>query len=212
VRKNIALQEEALKIIERRFQGGVVGEIDVRQAKAILAVTESLVPTLQENHRKVQNVLCILLGMPPHDLQQELGEPRPIPTAPAQVAVGIPADLLRRRPDVRRAERQAAAQSARIGIAASEFYPRIAITGTISLDAEQFSDVFSGSSLAGRVGPGFQWNILNYGRIANSVRAEDARFQQAVIGYQNTVLMANKEVEDAIVGFLREQERVISLG
>lgn len=211
VRKNIALQEESLRIIERRFQGGVVGEIDVRQAKAILAVTESLIPTLQENHRKVQNVLCILLGMPPRDLQEELGGPAPIPSAPPEIAVGIPAELLRRRPDVRRAERQAAAQSARIGIAASEFYPRIAITGTISLDAEQFSDVFSGSSLAGRVGPGFQWNILNYGRIANSVRAEDARFQQAVIGYQNTVLMANKEVEDAIVGFLREQERVESL-
>jgi NodT family efflux transporter outer membrane factor (OMF) lipoprotein len=211
VRKNIALQEEALKIIEKRFQGGVVGEVDVRQAKAILAVTESLVPTLQENHRKVQNALCILLGMPPRDLQQELGHLGPIPTAPPQVAVGIPAELLRRRPDVRRAERQAAAQCARIGIAEAEFYPRIAITGTISLDAEQFSDIFRGDSLAGRVGPGFQWNILNYGRIANSVRAEEARFQQAVIGYQNAVLMANKEVEDAIVAFLREQQRVKSL-
>jgi len=212
VRKNIALQQEALEIIERRFQGGVVGEIDVRQAKAILAVTESLIPTLEENHRKVQNVLCILLGMPPRDLQEELGGPAPVPSAPPEIAVGIPAELLRRRPDVRRAERQAAAQSARIGMAASEFYPRIAITGTISFDAEQFGDVFRGDSLAGRVGPGFQWNILNYGRIANSVRAEDARFRQAVIDYQNTVLMANKEVEDAIVGFLREQERVRSLG
>ena len=211
VRKNIALQEDALKIIEKRFQAGVVGEIDVRQAKAILAVTESLIPTLEENQRKVQNGLCILLGMPPSDLQEELGGLASIPSAPPEIALGIPADLLRRRPDVRRAERQAAAQSARIGIAASEFYPRIAITGTISLDAEQFSDVFSGNSLAGRTGPGFQWNILNYGRIVNGVRAADARFQQAVVGYQNTVLMANREVEDAIVGFLREQVRVQSL-
>jgi len=211
VRKNIALQEEALKIIEKRFQGGVVGEIDVRQAKAILAVTESLIPTLEENHRKVQNVLCILLGMPPRDLQQELGGPAPIPSAPPEIAVGIPAELLRRRPDVRRAERLAAAQCARIGIAEAEFYPHIAITGTISIQAEQFSDLFNWNSIGGRVGPGFQWNILNYGRIANSVRAEDARFQQAVIGYQNTVLMANKEVEDAIVAFLREQQRVKSL-
>ena len=211
VKKNIALQKESLVIIERRFQGGVVSEIDVRQANAILAITESFVPALEENHRKVQNALCILLGIPPRSLQEELGQPRPIPTAAPQVVVGIPAELLRRRPDVRRAERQAAAQSARIGIAASEFYPRIGITGMISLDAEQFSEVFSGSSLAGRVGPGFQWNILNYGRITNSVRAEDARFKQSVIDYQNTVLMANKEVEDAIVGFLREQQRVESL-
>ncbi|MFH1919285.1 MAG: efflux transporter outer membrane subunit [Planctomycetota bacterium] len=211
VRKNIALQKEALVIIERRFQGGVVSEIDVRQAKAILAITESLVPALEENRRKVQNALCILLGIPLRNLQEELGQPQPIPTAPPQVVVGIPAELLRRRPDVRRAEREAAVQSARIGIAASEFYPRIGISGMISLDAEQFSDIFRGSSLAGGVGPGFQWNILNYGRIANSVRAEDARFKQAVIDYQNTVLMANKEVEDAIVSFLHEQERVESL-
>lgn len=212
VRQNIVLQEETLEIIEKRFQGGVVGEIDVRQARANLAVTESLVPTLEENHRKVQNVLCILMGTPPHDLQAELGGPAPIPSAPPEIAIGIPAELLRRRPDVRRAEREAAAESARIGIAASEFYPSISITGNISLDAEQFSNVFTGNSLAGNVGPGFRWNILNYGRIANGVRAQDARFQQAVLGYQNTVLMANREVEDAIVAFLREQVRVKSLG
>ncbi len=212
MRKNIALQGEALQIIERRFQAGVVGEIDVHQAKAILATTESLVPTLRENHRKVQNAICILLGVPPRDLRAELDGPAPIPSSPSEIIVGIPAELLRRRPDVRRAERQAAAQSARIGMAASEFYPHIAITGTITLDAEQFSDIFSGRSLAGRFGPGLQWNILNYGRIKNSVRAEDARFQQAVIAYQNTVLMANREVEDAIIAFLQEQVRVKSLG
>ncbi len=212
VRKNIALQEEALRIIERRFQGGVVSEIDVRQASAILAVTESLVPALEENHRKVQNALCILLGIPPRSLQEELGQPRPIPTAPPQVVAGIPAELLRRRPDVRRAERQAAAQSAKIGIATAELYPHIAITGTIAIQSEDFSDLYNWHSIAGAVGPGFRWNILNYGRIRNNIRVEDARFKQAVIGYQNTVLMANKEVEDAIVGFLREQQRVKSLG
>jgi len=219
VRKNIALQEEALRIIEKRLQkGAAIGQakgtvavIDMRQTKAMLAATQSLVPTLQQSHRRVQNALCLLLGVPPGSLQEELGEPRPIPVAPPQVAVGIPADLLRRRPDVRRAERQAAAQSARIGMATAELYPHIAITGSIALEAEQFSDLYDWGSIAGGVGPGFRWNILNYGRIRNDIRAEDARFRQAVINYQNTVLMANKEVEDAIVGFLREQERVRSL-
>jgi len=210
-RKNVELQEEILDIIEKQFRQGVVSELDVRQAKAQLAVTESLIPMLEEGHRKVQNALCLLVGMPPGSLEAELAQTAPIPVPPAEVVVGIPAELLRRRPDVRRAERQAAAQCARIGIAEAEFYPQIAITGTISVEAEQFGDLFNWNSIGGRIGPGFQWNILNYGRILNNVRAEKARFMQAVLAYQNTVLAANKEAEDAIVAFLREQQRVQSL-
>lgn len=210
-RENVKIQRSSLDIIQKRFQQGVVGELDVRQAGAQLAITESFIPKLEEAHRRVQNGLCLLLGMPSGSLQAELSEPRPIPAAPAEVVVGIPADLLRRRPDVRRAERQAAAQSARIGMAEAEFYPHFAVTGTISVEAEQFGDLFDWRSVGGRVGPGLQWNILNYGRIRNSVRAEEARFQQAAVAYQNTVLAANKEAEDAIVAFLREQQRVKSL-
>ena len=103
---------------------------------------------------------------------------------------------------MRQAERQAAAQSARIGIAEAEFYPHIAITGTIGLQAEHLNQLFELSSLAGAIGPGISWNILNYGRIRNNVRAEDARFQQAVVNYRDTVLRANEEVENGIVGFL----------
>jgi len=210
-RKNAEIQQSSLDIIQKRFRQGVVSELDVRQAGAQLAITESLIPKFEEAHRRVQNGLCLLLGMPPGSLQAELGEPRPIPAAPAEVVVGIPADLLRRRPDVRRAERQAAAQSARIGMAEAEFYPHLAITGNIAFEAEQFGDLLDWRSIGGKVGPGLQWNILNYGRIRNSVRVEDARFQQAAIAYQNTVLAANKEAEDAIVAFLREQQRVKSL-
>lgn len=210
-RENAEIQRSSLEIIQKRFQQGLVGELDVRQAGAQLATTESLIPRFDEAHRRVQNGLCLLVGMPPGSLQAELGEPRPIPAAPAEVVVGIPADLLRRRPDVRRAERQAAAQSARIGIAEAEFYPHVALTGSISFEAEQFGDLFDWRSVGGRLGPGLQWNILNYGRIRNGVRVEDARFQQAAIAYQNAVLAANKETEDAIVAFLREQQRVKSL-
>lgn len=210
-RQNIRIQQDSLAIIQQRFEAGVVGEIDVRQAKAVLAATESLIPTLQENHRKVQNGLCILMGVPPRDLTGELDSPGTIPVAPAEVVVGIPADLLRRRPDVRRAERQAAAQSARIGMATAELYPQFALSGTIALRSEELANLFDWHSLAGLVGPGIRWNILNYGRIRNGIRVEDARFQQAVVAYQNAVLLANKEVEDAIVSYLREQARVKSL-
>lgn len=210
-RKNVEIQREALALIQNRFDQGVVGELDVRQAGAELAITESLIPRLEQLHRQVQNGLCLLLGLPPGSLQAELAEPRPIPVPPAAVVVGIPADLLRRRPDVRQAERQAAAQSARIGMAEADFYPQLALTGTIALEAEQFGDLLDWRSIGGGVGPGLRWNILNYGRIGNRVRVEDARFQQAVLHYQNTVLAANQETEDAIVAYLREQQRVKSL-
>lgn len=210
-RENIRLQRSSLGIAQRRFDAGLVGELDVHQAGAQLAVTESALPQLEEAHRRVQNALCVLLGMPPGTLQDELGESRPIPAAPAEVVVGIPADLLRRRPDVRRAERQAAAQSARIGIAESELYPQFTISGTIELDSQQLGDLVNARSVGGRVGPGMKWNVLNFGRIRNNVLAEDAKFQQAAVAYQNTVLAANKETEDAIVSFLREQQRVKAL-
>ena len=131
----------------------------------------------------------------------------PIPTAPPEVAIGIPADLLRRRPDVRRAERHAAAQCAQIGVAEAEFYPHIAVSGTIQYSAQNFKDLFTGTALNGNVGPLFQWNILNYGRIRNNVRLQDAHFEELVAAYQNTVLRAGEDVENGLVTFLRAQER-----
>jgi len=136
---------------------------------------------------------------------------RDIPSAPAQVGVGVPAELLRRRPDVRRAERQVAAQSAQIGIAESELYPHFSITGSIYLDSTRFRDLLDANSLAGTVGPSFNWNVLNYGRLVNGVRVQDARFEQLAVQYQDTVLKANAEAENALVGFLQSQQRVKAL-
>ncbi|MBN1588600.1 MAG: efflux transporter outer membrane subunit [Pirellulales bacterium] len=210
-KKNIELQTNTLRIVTLRAQAGFVTDLDVQQAIANLAGTESLVPVLATGHRKTQNRLCILLGEPPHAIAEMVKSPSTIPVPSPEVIVGIPAELLRRRPDVRRAEREAAAQSAKIGIAESEFYPHIAITGSIGVQAEQFSQLFNSNSLVGKIGPGFQWNILNYGRIKNNVAAQNARFQQAIITYRDVVLKANEEVENGIVSYLREQDRVRSL-
>jgi NodT family efflux transporter outer membrane factor (OMF) lipoprotein len=210
-RKNLELQKEILRIVTLRAQQGLVTELDVQQATTNLGSTEALIPTLITGHRVAQNRLCILMGQPAYLLAPRLASPGLIPAPPQEVIVGIPADLLRRRPDVRQAERQAAAQSARIGIAEAEFYPHIAITGTIGLQAEHLNQLFEPSSLVGAIGPGISWNILNYGRIANNVRAEDARFQQAVLNYRDTVLRANEEVENGIISYLNEQDRVRSL-
>lgn len=210
-RKNVEIQTNTLRITQDRFNQGVVSELDVKQALSVLGATKSLIPVLQAGRRKTQNRLCTLMGMPPANVEAVLRGPGKIPSAPPEVAVGIPADLLRRRPDVRRVEREAAAQCALIGVAESELYPHIAITGTIAFEAEHFSDLFKGGSIAGMVGPGFRWNILNYGRIRNNIRVQDARFHQLVLQYQETALRANEEVENAITDYLREQQRVKSL-
>jgi NodT family efflux transporter outer membrane factor (OMF) lipoprotein len=205
-KQNVELQRQTLTLVEARFKAGTVSELDLDQAKSTLAQTGATIPELEISLRQFNNQLCILLGIPPEDLRAKLG-PAPILTAPPEVAVGIPADLLRRRPDVRSAERQAAAQCAQIGVAEANFYPQISITGTIGYSAEFFKDLFKPTALTGSVGPSFQWNILNYGRILNNVRLQEATFQQLVSAYQNTVLTAAQDVENGLVTFLRAQER-----
>jgi NodT family efflux transporter outer membrane factor (OMF) lipoprotein len=205
-RQNVQLQQRTVTIAEARFRGGTSTERDPYQARSTLEQTEAQIPELEIALRQAVNQLCILLGMPPEELRAKLG-PAPIPTASAEVVVGIPADLLRRRPEVRRAERQAAAQSAQIGIAEADFYPAISIAGTLGYSAQHFADLFRSDALNGTVGPSFQWNLLNYGRILNNVRFQDARFQELVAAYQQTVLTAAQEVENGLATFLRAQER-----
>jgi outer membrane protein TolC len=144
--------------------------------------------------------------MPPVDLTNMLGI-EPIPVSPPDVIIGIPADLLRRRPNVRRAERQAAAQAEQIGIAQSDLYPAFSINGNFGYTANNFPDLFKNTAFNGSVGPSFQWNLLNYGLIVNNVRYQDAKFQELAVAYQSTVLRANKEVEKGLVEFLRSQRR-----
>ncbi|MHC4179032.1 MAG: efflux transporter outer membrane subunit [Planctomycetota bacterium] len=207
-RQNADLQKKVLVFIEKRFAEGRTNELDPHQARSDLAITEAAIPALEIEHRKTRNRLCVLLGIPPGRLQEELAGPARVPTAPPQVVVGIPAELLRRRPDIRRAEREAAAQCAQIGVAEAELYPQFSITGTILVEAPHFQKLFDHRAFTGTIGPGLRWNILNYGRIRNNVRVEEARFNQLMVQYQNTVLKANEEVENAIVSFLREQKRV----
>ena len=152
-RGNVSLQNRSLEIASAKFDNGIVTELDQAQARSLLRDTQALIPDLETALRQEQNTLCVLLGIAPRDLGDILGGPGSIPGAPSEAAVGIPADLLRRRPDVRRAERKVAAQSARIGVAESELYPRFSLVGNISLEAEDFKDLFEGDSLQGFGGP-----------------------------------------------------------
>jgi NodT family efflux transporter outer membrane factor (OMF) lipoprotein len=207
-RKNVENQQISLNLADVKFRNGATTKLDVTQGQSNLSQTQATIPPLEVNRRQAADQLCVLLGMPPCDLEAILCGRRPIPYAPPQVAVGIPADLIRRRPDILRAERNVAAQCALIGVAMSELYPHFIISGTMFYDASRFQDLFNVNSFAGNMGPSFQWNILNYGRLENNVLVQDARFQQLAFQYQNTVLQANAEAEDAIVGFLQFQQQV----
>lgn len=215
-RKNAELQEEGLKIAESRFRNGVVTELDVAQSRTLLESTRASIPQLQSGLRQAQNALSTLLGQPPGAIQTVLNEKKGIPTAPAEVAVSMPAELLRRRPDIRSAELAAAAQCARIGIAKADLYPRFSLFGEIGLQSSSqggvqsnhahMDNIFDSGSFFYSFGPSVQWPFFNYGRIENNVRVQDARFQQLLVNYKNTVLKAAQESEDALIGFLKSQE------
>ncbi len=214
--ENVEIQKESLQIARVRFQTGVTSDRDVQQAIAELNSTESTVFQLNTQLRQAKNALCTLLGLPPSHLEDALSGTGGIPRVPSQVAVGIPTDLLRRRPDIRAAEYQAASECAQIGVAKADLYPAFSLSGNfgfLSSDVGKFalSDISSWKSRTGSIGPAFQWNLFNYGQITNRVRAQDARFQEALVSYQNIVLQAQQEVENGLVSFLNAQGQVESL-
>jgi NodT family efflux transporter outer membrane factor (OMF) lipoprotein len=209
-KKNVELQRKTLAIAEGEFKAGTKTELNRDQAQSNLDQTESTIPALELSLRQANNQLCVLLGIPPEDLERKIGKAS-IPSAPKDVAVGVPLELIRRRPDVRQAERQAAAQSAEIGVAESAMYPHISIASqtpfSIGYSAQLFKNLFRSNAFIGSIGPTFNWDILNYGRLVNNVHAQEASFQNLVATYQNTVLTAQQDVENGIATFLRSQEQ-----
>jgi len=211
-RENIETQKESVKIAEARYRYGTASQLDVEQAKLVLHNTEASIPSLETQLRQTHDALGVLLGLPPGRLSDVLESASQIPVSPPQVVIGIPADLLRRRPDIRSAELQTAAQCAQIGVAKSALYPAFSLTGNFGLlstdiGRSSLSDMFSWGSRNIQTGPSIQWNILNYGQITNNVRVQDARFQELLITYQNAVLKAQQEVEDNLAAFLKAQDR-----
>jgi NodT family efflux transporter outer membrane factor (OMF) lipoprotein len=217
-RANVKIQQDILALVEEQARVGInkVTQLDVQQARTVLEQTRSTIPALEIVLGQANDTICILLGLPPRDLGQDLGpgpgvDTEPLPNTPSWVAAGIPADLLRRRPDVRSAERQVAAQSAQIGVAEADLYPAIFVNGTLGWEAQDLTKLFESKSFLGNITPNFRWNILNYGRILNNVRQQEARTQEFIAAYQNRVLTAGREVQTALRGFLRSQEQAEDL-
>lgn len=197
--ENIASQKEVLALTQARFRNGLASALDVAQAEQVLAGTEAEVPPIRIDLAQNLSALAVLLGQPPGSLDQELAAPGLVKVPQHIAAIGVPADLLRRRPDIRAAERRVAAQSARVGVATADLYPSFTIFGTIGLSATDSGDLFTSGSRFFSVGPGFSWNLFQGGAIRSQIRAADARLEQALLEYQQTVLGALSEVENALV-------------
>lgn len=211
VGENLKIQKEGQQIVQLRRDAGTATDLDLAQSQALVFDTEAQIPNIEASIRQTRIALCVLLGIPPQDISKLVGQHRPIPSAPDTVMVGAPAELLRRRPDIRRAERLMAAQSAAIGIAVSDLYPHFSLVGDIGLSAEHFPDLFRGNSFQAFAGPSVRWAILNYGRIENNVRVQDAAFQAAISDYENLVLRAQGEVERAAAGVVGAQRQITPL-
>jgi outer membrane protein, multidrug efflux system len=210
-RANLVSQQETLDLTRARFNAGLVGELDVARAQALVATTSSQVPALEALVRQSTHRLGVLLGQEPSALAAELGPEGPIPFGLGAIPVGLPSELLRRRADIRRAERQLAAQTARIGVATADLFPRFTLTGSLGWQSERFKDLGSDNSLFWNIGPGARWNIFDAGRIRSNIRVQDARQEQALVQYQQAVLTSLEDVENALVNYDREQSRRVAL-
>ena len=210
-KQNVKLQTDSLNLVELQFEAGTVTELDVLQAKTLLYNTQAQIPNFQASLVKFHNALAVLLGQAPGKTRALIKGGKGIPSASGKVAVGVPSELLRRRPDIRRAEMSAMAQSAQIGVAKADLYPQFSLLGSLGASAStngtgSLSDVFDSDNVGYSFGPTFRWNILNYGRIKNNVRVQDARFEQTITGYQNTVINAAREVEDGMTGYVQSKK------
>lgn len=208
----LALATRTLESAASRKDESDLRELDALQIASLVRETESLLPGLDASESRLRNALCLLLGKPPGSLDERLNPEAALPNAPLDLAVGAPADLLRRRPDVRRAENLAAAECQRIGMARSELFPQFSLLGSIGWASSHSSNLFDGESGRGAYGGALKWNILLFTAIQDIVRVHDARYQSAIYEYQHAVLTAAREVEDACATFVAEQRRSTKLG
>ena len=184
-----------------------MGDLDVRQAELNLARTEALLPSLQEGLAVAIHRLSVLSGELPSALDSILREELPIPSAPDDVVIDLPANLLRQRPDIRQAERELAASTARIGVVTADLYPRFSLTGTFTVDSTSVTDLFEWNSRAFGIGPTMRWNVFSGGRVRAAIEGEEAATEEALGFYEQVVLEGYEEVENALVAYTRELDR-----
>lgn len=208
---NIRIQSETLELTHHRFESGLTTALDVERATYNLEDSRSQLPVIRTNLDAAKHRIAVLLGQNPGTLHDELADFKPIPTAAETIAIGAPVDILRRRPDIRKAERELAAQSARIGVATAELYPKFTLMGTIGLESISSADLLSADSLVSSYGPRFSWKIFNAGAVRRNIEVQNALQEQALINYEFVITAAFEEIENTLVAYAEEQHRQQSL-
>jgi NodT family efflux transporter outer membrane factor (OMF) lipoprotein len=209
-RGNVTMQEGTLKLTQDRLKAELTGELDVRQAELNLASTRALIPQLEAQRDQALNRLCLLCGKYPGAFNQLLQQTNGVPVVKALPAL-LPAELLRNRPDVRSAERRLASQTAQIGVAAGDLYPMFSLNGFFEWQASESGNLFNPQARTYGFGPSFRWALFDGQRIRNNIRAEEAKQREALAGYEQTVLGAYQESEDALIAYANELNRLESL-
>ncbi len=204
---NLVVQNETYQLTLWRYQAGLSDELAVQQARYNLESTRSLIPTLRTGIEEAMNRIAVLIGEQSGNVHEELKKPVPMPAALLKVAVGVPADVLRHRPDVRRAERELAAQTARVGVATADLYPKLSLSGSIGLEALSLNGIFSSATKTVTGGSLITWPIFRGGAIRQNIEVQSALQEQALIQYEAAVLSALEEVENALVAYAEEQDR-----
>jgi NodT family efflux transporter outer membrane factor (OMF) lipoprotein len=210
-RENLVTQQHSARLTRQRFEGGFVSGLDVANADAQVATTASQIPFLEAAARQSIYALGILLGQEPAALVAELSPAAAIPAAPPSAPAGLPSDLLRRRPDIRRAEAEIHAATARIGVATADLFPKFTISGAAGMRSGDFSSWLTWAQRFWSFGPAVSWRVFDTGRTRSAIELEEALQEQALISYQQTVLSALQEVENALIAAAKEQERRRSL-
>jgi len=205
---NVNSQKDTLKLTQGRYDAGLVPEMDVHQSNLNLSRTESTVPAMRQDLAAAINRLAVLTGQAPDEIQSQVGHRDKVPHPDIQVLTGLPANLLRQRPDVRRAEQQLISQNARIGVAKADLLPRISLSGSFALEANESGDLSQSGSQSYQFGPSFRWALFQGGRIRSNIKAEEARTDQAVYQYQQAVLLALEDVENAYISCREERDRL----
>ncbi len=210
-RRNVASQRSTLRIAEDKFKADVGDEANVARLTAQLRTTEAGVPPLQTQEATSRHQIEYLVGEFPDVLRSELETPLELQPLPPTLPAGVPSDLLRRRPDIRQAERELAAATAEIGVATAQLFPQFSLTGSAGLDSSELKSLPDWASRYYSIAPGIRWPILEWSRLHAQVRVENEMQQQSLLAYQNTVGQALKDVEDALVRYRAEVERHAAL-
>lgn len=209
--EDLRILKDSLDLAQSRFDAGLTNELDVKTAEAELAMTRASVPQLETAIRRTIHRLGVLSGSDPSSLQETLTPVAPLPPAPPEVLVGMPSELLRRRPDIRSAERNLAAATARIGVATADLFPRFSLTGAFTGSSDKFTGLNLGDNRTWSFGPGISWPVFDAGRIRANIRVQNARQEEALITYEKAVMTSLEEVENALVAYAKEQNRLASL-